>query len=105
MKTKTILFFTLIFLFLTAASDSLAQKVTVTPKKTTYRRTKAEFEEKKTFSVVRPIVKGLTPALNKKVENALSYEKLFNLNIKEEINEVQWLSEANYEVDSTKTGF
>lgn len=104
MKIKLVFLFSFLFIFLFTASFSFAQKVSVTPKKVTYKRPKTEMDHKKTFTVIRPIVKGLTPALNKKVESAISYEKIFNLNVKDEINEAQWLSEASFVVDYNKNG-
>ena len=81
-----------------------AQSVVITSKKITYRRPKPLMEHKKSFTVVRPQVRGLAPALNKKVEAAISYERVLKLNIREEIREIQWLYEADYEVVYNKNG-
>lgn len=86
------------------AAISFAQSVVITPKKTVYRRPKPIMKFKRTFSVTRPIVKASTPALSRKIEAAISYEKVSDVNIKEELNEVQWLEEADYKVNYNKNG-
>jgi hypothetical protein len=91
-------------LLLIFAPAAFSQTVVITPKKTVYKRPKPDSDFKKSFTVIRPRVKGLSPALNKKVENTLSYEKVVNLNIKEEMGEFQWLEEAGYEVNYNKNG-
>ncbi len=101
MKTKIILF---VALMLTWASIGFAQSVIITPKKITYKRPNTEMDFKKTFAVIRPNVKGVNSAIAKKVETAISYEKNFEFNVQEEINEIQWLEEANYEIDYNKNG-
>lgn len=96
--------FAIVLLILAFASLAFAQSVVITPKKTTYRRPKPLMDFKKTFTITRPKVKASTPALSKKIETAISYEKVSDLNIKEEINEIQWLEEASYEVNYNKNG-
>ena len=97
--------FLLIVFFVCAFSlAAFAQSVVITPKKETYQRPKTEMDFKKSFAVIRPKVKGVNLAMAKKVETAISYEKNFDFNIQEEINEIQWLEEANYEVDYNKNG-
>ena len=59
---------------------------------------------KKTFTVTRPLVKASTPALSKKIEAAISYEKVSDLNVKEELTEIQWLEEADFNVNYNKNG-
>jgi hypothetical protein len=41
----------------------------------------------------------------KKIETTISYEKIFDFNLKDEIGEIQWLEEASYTVITTKTTF
>ena len=101
MKTK--LFISLFFTFVFALS-AFSQSVTITPKKITYTRPKPLSEYKKTFTVRYPKVKAASPALSKKIEQTISYQKVSNLNIEEEKNEIQWLEEADYEVDYNKNG-
>lgn len=86
------------------AVSNFAQSVIITPKKTVYRRPKPIASYKRTFTVIRPRVKASTPALSKKIEAAISYEKVSELNIKEETTEIQWLEEASYTVNYNKNG-
>lgn len=99
MKIKLLLLSALLFIFSTAV---FAQSVVVTPKKTTYTRKKPIMDFKKTFTVNRPLVKASTPALSKKIQTAISYEKVMMFNLQEELTEVQWLEEADYEVAYNK---
>ncbi|MDQ3799916.1 MAG: hypothetical protein M3384_10720 [Acidobacteriota bacterium] len=96
--------FILILFSIIAPAAVFSQAVVITPKKTVYRRPKPLMDFKKSFTVIRPRVSGLSPALNKKVENTISYERVVNFNLREEIREVQWLEEASYEVNYNKNG-
>jgi hypothetical protein len=96
--------FAIFVVTLTLAVSNFAQSVVITPKKTVYRRPKPIASYKRTFAVIRPKVKAATPALSKKIETAISYEKVSELNIKEEMGEVQWLEEASYTVNYNKYG-
>jgi hypothetical protein len=101
MKIKSLL---IAALFVGLSSVVFAQNVTVTPRKVTYKRPKPLSAYKKTFVVNYPRVKAASPALAKKIENNLSYERIFNFKIKEEISEIQWLEEAGFLVDYNKNG-
>ena len=102
MKIKYVLFFLLIAVF---SSAGLAQTVKITPKKTVYKRnTREGFEHKKSFTIVSPKISGLSAALNKKIENAVSPVRIFDINIKEEIDEIYWLENTDYEVGYNKNG-
>ena len=81
-----------------------AQSVVITPKKATYTRPKPMTEYKKSFTVNYPKVRASTAALSRKIESNISYLKVLGLNIREEINEVQWLEEADYEVSYNARG-
>lgn len=74
-----------------------AQRVTITPKKVTYTRKKPISDYKKTFEVTYPKVKAATPALSKKIEAALSYEKALEFKLSEELGDLQWLESATYD--------
>ncbi|HEX8251060.1 MAG TPA: hypothetical protein VF599_22995 [Pyrinomonadaceae bacterium] len=100
MKRNLFIFISLLIF----APAAFAQTVVITPKKTVYRRPKPLMDFKKSFTVIRPQVRGLSPALNKKVESAISFEKVSSFNLKEEISEIQWLEEASYEVNYNKNG-
>ena len=99
---KKLLFSLLLLLCLTGIA--LSQSVIITPKKTVYRRAKPMSSYKKTFTIRYPRVSGLSPALNKKVQTTISYEKVSELNLKEELGEVQWLEEADYKINYNKNG-
>jgi hypothetical protein len=101
MKTRLPLSLLLLALL---ACVAFSQSVTITPKKTIYRRPKPLSSYKKTFTIRYPRVSGLTPVLNKKVQSAISYERVSNLNLKEELGEIQWLEEADYKVNYNKNG-
>ncbi len=81
-----------------------AQSVLITPKKVTYTRPKPMMDFKKTFTVTYPKVKASTPALSKKIEVTLSYTKNLGLNINEELRDIQWLEEADFEVSYNAKG-
>jgi hypothetical protein len=79
-----------------------AQSVIVTGKKTVYTRPKPFMAEKKTFWINHPRVKAATPSLSRKIQTAISFEKVIPLDVNEEINEVQWLEEADFSVGYNK---
>ena len=81
-----------------------AQSVVITSKKTLYRRAKPLSDYKKTFTVNYPIVKAATPALSRKIGQTISYSKVMQLNVQEEIRDMQWLEEADYEVNYNARG-
>lgn len=91
-------------LLLALAGIALSQNVTITAKKTVYRRPKPESSYKKTFTITYPRVSGLSPALNKKVQTTIGYDRTLDLKLKEELGEFQWLEEASYEVNYNKKG-
>ncbi len=81
-----------------------AQTVTITPKKVTYKRPKPQDEGKKQFTINYPKVRASTPALSAKIERSISYESVIDLRLKEELNEYQWLEDADYQVKYNKNG-
>jgi hypothetical protein len=99
MKIKILL---LIMAMAVLCHGIVAQTVTITGKKIVYKRPKPFSPEKKTFWINHPQVKAATPALANKIQSAISFEKVIPLNISEEINEVQWLEEADFRVDYNK---
>lgn len=94
MKSKLFLFAMLVAVLAFGVS---AQKVTITAKKVIYTRKKPISDYKKTFEITYPKVKAATPALSKKIEAALSYEKAFDFKLAEEMDEIQWLQSATYD--------
>jgi hypothetical protein len=93
-------------LMLVGAAVSFAQIVTITPKKTVYtRKGKVSFKEKRTFIVTYPIVSGSIPVTTKKkLENTISYWRVFETTLRENLSEYDWLSELSYEVNYNKNG-
>jgi len=92
---KKLLFTVLICLFSVGLGSA---QIKVTPKKTIYKRPKPITEYKKTFTMTRPRISGVSPAVARKIENALSFEKAFDFTLRDEQIEYQWLEEASYEV-------
>ncbi|MGD9563957.1 MAG: hypothetical protein AB7F88_17770 [Pyrinomonadaceae bacterium] len=97
------------FLFATTLIVGLAfavtaQSVQITSKKTVYTRPKPIADFKKTFTVAYPKVKASTPAMSRKIESTISYRKVLNLDVNEEVTEYQWLEEAGYEVNYNTRG-
>jgi hypothetical protein len=77
---------------------TFAQSVTITGKKVIYTRRRPISEYKKTFEINYPKVKAASPALARKIENAISYRSILGLNLQEELTSVQWLESADYKV-------
>lgn len=101
MKIKSLFPLLCCLAFVSLAS---AQSVVVTPKKVTYNRPKPIADYKKSFTVTYPKVRASTPALSKKIETVISYKKNNDFNIKDELNDSQWLEEASYKVNYNKNG-
>jgi len=87
-----------------SAGAVAAQSVVITPKKTTYTRPRPITEFKKNFAIIYPRVKAPTPALSRRIENAISYQNVLGVNFREEMREVQWLEEADFEVNYNSRG-
>ena len=96
MKAKIIFIAVLISL---ACGNVFAQSVTMSFKKVTYKRAKPIADHKKSFTITYPKVKAKTPAISRKIEAVLSYEKIFDFTLKEELTTLQWLEEASYDVN------
>lgn len=95
MKTK-LLPSILITLLLCLAADA---QVKITAKKVTYKRPRPQQDFKRTFTITRPVIKAAAPAVSRKIESALSYERVFKFSIKDELGSIQWLEDASYDVD------
>ena len=95
-----------ISLTLVAATFIFAQSVTITPKKTVYtRKGKVSFKEKRTFLVTYPVVSGALPlATKKKLENTVSYWRVFETTLQENLTDSDWLYELSYKVNYNKKG-
>lgn len=101
MKIKILILAALVF---AGSSAAAAQSVVVTKKKVTYTRPKPIADHKKTFVINYPKIKAATPAVSRKIEGVLSYEKAFGFTVREEQTEAQWLEEADYKVHYNKNG-
>lgn len=85
-------------------SAASAQSVVITGKKVTYKRPKPLSEYKKSFEINYPKVRAVTPALSKKIEATISYQRLLGLKLNDELRTYQWLETADYEVLYNKNG-
>ncbi len=96
----------ILLLIFVAATMNFAQTVTITPKKTVYtRRGKVSSKEKRNFTVTYPIVSGAVPlATKKKLENTISYWRVFDTTLAENMSGDDWLYEMSYEVNYNKNG-
>jgi hypothetical protein len=101
MKTKILLGIIILFAL---GSVAAAQSVVVTTKKVTYTRPKPIGDHKKTFVINYPKVKAASAAVSRRIESAISYEKAFGLDLKEEMTDAQWIEEADYKVNYNKNG-
>ncbi|MEK7725521.1 MAG: hypothetical protein AAB336_14305 [Acidobacteriota bacterium] len=70
----------------------------------TYTRPKVISSFKKNFTITYPIVSGISPILAKKIEASISYKKVMLLDIEDEINNSDWLQEAEYQVGYNRRG-
>jgi hypothetical protein len=97
-------FLPVLFCIFAFSLSFFSQSVIVAPKKIIYKRPKPLMDFKKSFSIMRPKVRGANPAIAKKIETTISYEKNFDFSVKDEIGEIQWLEEASYTIDYNKNG-
>src|SRR5687767_12485574 len=102
MKAKNFLFVSIAVAAF--AITSTAQSVVVTGKKQVYTRPKPLIDFKRTFSIRRPIVKASTPVLSKKITAMIDPTRVLGIDLKEEIGEIQWLSEADFKVVYNERG-
>lgn len=102
MKIKVCLILLTIFVF---SAVSFSQSISVVPKKTVYVRKGRDIEEnKRTFEIRYPIVSGsIMPAVKRKLENTISYWRVFETSLKESMEE-SYLSSFDYKVNYNKNG-
>ena len=93
-------------LMLAAASINFAQVVRVTPKKTVYTRKGKEVpKEKRTFVVTYPVISGaISSNTKKKLENTISYWRVFDDSLQDNLTDNYWLYEMSYKVNYNKNG-
>jgi hypothetical protein len=94
MRNTAIALFAFAVLF---AASVTAQTITITGQKKTYTRVKPISGFKKTFTINRPVAKASTPALSRKITSLIDPVNVLEINLKEELTETQWLSEADFE--------
>ena len=81
-----------------------AQSVVITKRTVKYTRPKPQTKHKRTFLINYPKVKAVTPVVSAKIENQLSYFKNFEFTLEEEKTDLQWLTEADYQVQHNANG-
>lgn len=89
-----------------AAAISFAQTIVIQPKRTVYtRKGKDVPKEKRTFVVTYPLFNGTMDAAAKKnLEKTISYWRVFETTLQENLGDYDWLSEMSYAVNYNKNG-
>lgn len=97
--TKTLMnvFTSFVIISTLFAVSAYAQTVKITPKEQVYTRKAPIVGFKKTFKIRRPIATAATPELSKKITAAIDPVNVLEIDLQEELTEMQWLSEADYE--------
>ena len=93
-------------LLVAAASVSFAQTIVIQPKKTVYtRKGKGVPKHKRTFVVTYPLFNGtMNVAAKKKLADTISYWRVFETTLQENLNDSDWLYEMSYAVNYNKNG-
>lgn len=101
MKIKILFVLAAILAF---ASVAFSQTLVIKSKKTVYtRKGNVEFKEKRNFTVTYLLFNGtMSDAAKKKLENTISYWRVFETTLAENINGDTWLDEASYQVNYNK---
>jgi len=101
----TFLLSTLLFALSFSVAETVnAQSVTVTKRTVTYTRKKPMGDHKKTFIINYPELKGVNAAAAQKMKAHLDYFRLFDFKLAEELVDMQWLEEADFEVKYAAKG-
>ncbi len=79
------------------AVGGFAQTVKIAPNEKTYTRVKPISGYKKTFKVRRPIATAANALLSRRITTAIDPVTVLGINLQEELTEIQWLSEADYQ--------
>lgn len=103
MNLKKTFFVTLFFLIIVPLSV-FGQSVKITSKKVTYTRPNPTSDFKKTFTVTYPKVNSSHSKLAQKIEDAISFQKVLNFHLSDELGEYQWLEEASFDVAYNQKG-
>jgi hypothetical protein len=83
---------------------TVSQSVKLESKLVTHTRKKPIQDHKKTFTINYPKIKAASPAVSRKIEALLSYERAFDFTLREELGEIQWLEKADYSVEYNADG-
>lgn len=104
MKTKLFSLLPLILLF-AAHAFSQIQSVKIVPKKVVYKR-ETDVSYKKKFTIIYPkAALNSNPALKRKIEESLNYEKIFEFDLKKELDTTDMLvDEIGYRVLYNRNG-
>jgi len=86
------------------AGIAYSQSVVITKRTVTYTRSKPQADHKRTFKVNYPVIKAVTPAVARKIKGHLDYFKLWDMTLQEELNEFQWLEQADFDVKFNDRG-
>ena len=100
-----ILAFSAVALLLTVNIFGRQSELSIVPKEVTYKRRGADIpDNKKTFTVRYPIIKNrLNPALKRKIENTISYWRVFKTSLREEMKS-DWTYSIDYQVNYNDNG-
>lgn len=98
------LFLLSLFLSFTLFESVTAQTVTIAKRTVKYTRKKPIADHKRSFVINYAEPKGLSPAIAQKMKAQLNYFKLFDFSLSEELSEIQWLEEADFEVKHIGNG-
>jgi hypothetical protein len=98
MKTRSYFFILIVLAF---ASPAFGQDVLITPKRVIYKRANPLSEDKAQITVDHPKVSGPARGISRKIERAISFARLMNLNVEQQS---QWLEAAGFDVDHNRNG-
>lgn len=101
MKIRSYLF---LLIVLASASVALCQDVLITPRRVVYTRAKPLSEEKARLIIDYPKVRSNSPSLSRRIERAIGFARVMNLNVQSEMDGDQWLESAGFFVDYNKNG-
>jgi len=98
------IFIALIAFAILLTASVTAQTVTITGQKKIYTRVKPISGYKKRFTINRPIAKASTVALSQKITALIDPVKVLEIDLKDELTESQWLSEADFDEGFNEQG-
>jgi len=101
MKTNALV---LAGIFFICAGGLAAQSVTITKKTIIYTRPKAANDWRKHFSITWPHVRTADPAVTRKIQNALNYKTVLDVDVNDELQGDGGLEGATFEVEYNKRG-